>query len=647
MTDQRTQVVFFDLGGTLGSPRISFPEGRLERLAVYPFAFPVLQDLKDRSVPCGIISNTGNETEESMGAVLAQAGISHFFEPDLLVFSSVERVDKSSEAIFRIAAARAGNVDAADRCVYVGEDRAERQVAMRAGLSVCPHPLLVEEVLLGHSLRYLRMSAPSSQSGLPWRGYLKVPSIVPLHIEREHGKIVAYAISTAEEASTLDDLGFHVDRLGHSDAPLSTSLYLFRDDRQVMSGFLKPDGNSHSCFGQGPESEWILASTDRGLLVALPAGRSLDEFRFRAASHGHVAKLLPDMSLLEPFGLEPDARPATFLLAPAVEPSLDERVRDELIAGITPAIVSDHAARYTGVHSIDSQGSSARIMSRHIFHPDNAVATQALAADLQRLGGAGISVRLHEFVHQGRQLHNIEAEFNGADSKEVVVISAHFDSTADNDDAYNPRTDPAPGADDDASGMAAVLAIAHVYGRLAAQNTPKRSIRLVLFNSEEHGLAGSEAYSRDQAALDAPIVAVYQMDMIAYHVQDPRSFEVHAGYAPSNDVEQRSLLLADRIACVLPDVARSLQSPQIYPDHTPGSTGEDPADRRSDHGSFHRRGYSACAISEDYFVGPQADSPAPEPNPYYHTKKDTVIDTTYAADIARVVAAAAWITANA
>ncbi len=356
MTDQHGQVVFFDLGGTLGSPRISFPEGRLERLAVYPFAVPVLTHLKDRSVPCGIISNTGNETRESMEAVLAQAGISHFFQPDLLIFSSVEGVDKSSEQIFKMAAARAGHADAADRCVYVGEDRAERQVALRAGLSVCPHPLLVEDVLLGQSLRYLRISAPPNQSKREWRGYLSVPSLVPVLLEREHGEIVVYAISTDVQATQLDDLGFHVDRLGHSDAPLTTGLYLFQDDRQKKSGFLRSEGNSRTCFGQGPESEWILASTDRGLVVALPAGRSMDEFRFQEAAHGHVAKLLADMSLLEPFGLEPDTRPATFLLAPPAEPPLDERARDGLISGISPEILSDHAARYTGELPIDPQG---------------------------------------------------------------------------------------------------------------------------------------------------------------------------------------------------------------------------------------------------------------------------------------------------
>jgi bacterial leucyl aminopeptidase len=646
MTNHNGSVVFFDLGGTLGSPRISFPDGRLERFDAYPFTAPVLQFQRDKGVPCGIISNTGKETRQSMEEVLEKAGIAHFFDPDLLMFSSVEGFDKSSEEIFRIAATRAGKADAADRCVYVGEGRSERQMAIRAGLRVCPHPLLLQEVLLGQRLWYLRLSVPASQANMPWRGYLRVPSLVPVHIDVEHDRTVVYAISTAAEATRLDDLGFLVDRLGSPDAPLTTSLYLFRDDRQMNSGFLRPEGNCAACFGKGEESEWILASTERGLLIALQAGRSVDEFRFRGAAHGHVAKLLPDMSLLEPFGLEQDARPAAFLLAPTMEPRLDETVRDELVTGITPEIITGHVERYTGIQPLVSSNSSRRIVSRHIFHPDNAIAGLALAADLQRLGGPGISVRFHEFAHQGLQLRNVEAEFEGSDSKEVVIVSAHFDSTAGNDDAYHPGTDPAPGADDDASGVAAVLAMARVFGKIAERRKPKRAIRFVLFNSEEHALAGSEAYSKDQAALDAPIVAVYQMDMIAYNLKDPRSFEVHAGYAPSEDVERRSLMLAGRIGRVLPDLAANLQPPQIYPDQGAASDREDPADRRSDHGSFHRRGYSACVTSEDYFSGPRSDSPNPEPNPYYHSRKDMVVDPVYAADIARVVAGAAWITAN-
>ena len=74
---------------------------------------------------------------------------------------------------------------------------------------------------------------------------------------------------------------------------------------------------------------------------------------------------------------------------------------------------------------------------------------------------------------------------------------------------------------------------------------------------------------------------------------------------------------------------------------------DDPAAGRSDHAAFQERGYAACAVSEDFFVGPGPDSPAPNPNPDYHRRTDRRIDFEYAADIARAVAAAAWLAARA
>jgi hypothetical protein len=73
----------------------------------------------------------------------------------------------------------------------------------------------------------------------------------------------------------------------------------------------------------------------------------------------------------------------------------------------------------------------------------------------------------------------------------------------------------------------------------------------------------------------------------------------------------------------------------------------DPAEGRSDHASFHACGYAACVASEDFFVGPEPASPGAEANPNYHKKDDTFIDGDFAADIARVLAAAAWVTAKA
>ena len=72
----------------------------------------------------------------------------------------------------------------------------------------------------------------------------------------------------------------------------------------------------------------------------------------------------------------------------------------------------------------------------------------------------------------------------------------------------------------------------------------------------------------------------------------------------------------------------------------------DPGERRSDHSSFHFNGYTAILASEDLFAGPGPGAPPAEMNPQYHMPTDTSINAGYAADIARLVTAAAWFTAT-
>jgi Zn-dependent M28 family amino/carboxypeptidase len=161
-------------------------------------------------------------------------------------------------------------------------------------------------------------------------------------------------------------------------------------------------------------------------------------------------------------------------------------------------------------------------------------------------------------------------------------------------------------------------------------------VRFVLFNAEEHGLVGSQAYAAAQASARARIVGVFQMDMVGYNARPPFTFEIHVG-ADSPDVQERSRLLAERLASLAPMVAPQLDVPQIYDK-------QDPAQGRSDHASFHDYGYAACAVSEDYFAGPSEQSPAPDGTPHYHRRTDTAatVDAEFVGAIARAVAAAAW-----
>lgn len=637
------QTIFFDIGGTLGIPRISPPPFRLERLDVYPYVPDVLQSLLDRRIKIrlGIISNTGNETAASMERVLKRAGLYDYFDPDLLIYSSVVGMEKDSPAIFTLAAKRAGSGSAPGTCMFVGEDSSERKFALQAGLKVCPHPLLVDAVLAGSWLRYVRIGAPLNQSEGEWRSVLRQLPVVPLHIGGEQGRMI-YAIVPQSVLPVLVNSLFDVELLGAVNDPLTTDLYLLRDDLAFSTGFLSDAGESSALFAEAEETDLLLSSSSEGLLVKMPGDRTVESLHFENALHGHNLKLAPDPGLLEPFGRGTAGQEASLLAAAEVERPLNDSEKGTL-GQIAPAGISQFLDRYSGNQPLGDAPGTA-INSRHVRNAGNGRTTSMLAQDLQSIGGADFSVSLHPFSHEGRTYHNVIAELEGELTDEVVLITAHLDSTAASSPAYNAALDPAPGADDDGSGVAAVLVAAQTVRQLAALKKPRKTVRFVFFNAEEQGLVGSKAYARDAAALSEGIVAVFQMDMIGYNVLDPRSFEIHAGYLPDSEVQTRSFTLAERVQRLAGTVAPQLATAQIYQSF--GASDRDPAEGRSDHHSFQQRGYAACVATEDFFIGPTPASPTPEANPNYHRTSDTFVDLAYAADIARSVTAAAWVTAN-
>jgi bacterial leucyl aminopeptidase len=601
-------------------------------LNVYPQVPAVLQELRDSGVRLGIVSNIGQETGENVRRVLEEGQIYDFFEPSLLIYG-----EKDSPEIFRRAAERAGHSATPERCLYVGEDRDERSYALEAGFRVAPHPRLALQVLNGKHLRYIRVTLPAEyRSRGGWREAIRDLPVVPIHVTGESGTTV-YAIATSDAASRLDDLGFEVLRLGGEDLPLATEVYFLRDDQQTRTGFLAEEGESSRFFDREEESWMVLASSEGGLYVALPAGRSVEQYHFQETLHGHNLKLMPGVVLLEP---AEGAQTANLLSAPPVQSVLSQEEIEALRGEITPESIAADVDRYGGKRPVDDAGGST-IKSRHIQHEHNALAVAALLLDLEGIGGEDFLVALHRFTHEGRTLDNVEAELVGSDLEEIVLITAHLDSTAKSTEGYDPKKDDAPGVDDDGSGTAAVVAAARAIRRLSAGKRPKRTIRFVLFNAEEHGLVGSKAYAGNEAALETPIVGVYQMDMIGYNKEPPRTYEIHAGIQKFPDVEDRSFTLAERIGRLAEHVSPNLPVPQIYLSKDP-----DPAEERSDHASFQLVGYPACVISEDFFAGPGPSSPHSEANPNYHKKGDTFVDPEYAADIARAVAAAAWETAN-
>lgn len=98
---------------------------------------------------------------------------------------------------------------------------------------------------------------------------------------------------------------------------------------------------------------------------------------------------------------------------------------------------------------------------------------------------------------------NVEGTLLGADPTDtsVIIFNAHYDSVA-----------KGPGANDDGSGTAAVLAAAYAL----SQYEFKRTIRFVTFAGEEVGLVGSRAYAKEAYAQNDNILVEINADMIGH-----------------------------------------------------------------------------------------------------------------------------------
>ncbi len=626
MSPAATNVVFFDLVETLGAERASF-DGRRRLAEFHPYrgVRKTLDAL--RSVArVGVLVADPGITQERLVEVLEGAAEALGTFDDSLIVSSPPGVDDP----FGRALAMAGLGDAPKRAVYVGLDATLRTRAVAAGMQVAPHPALAKAVLDGEDLQYVRLAAaPGLDSQGGWAALLSGRAIVPVDLTDEPDPVL-YGIAAS---SALRGLGEPVTEVEPLFAPrdvAETSLYLLqvRDQEAAASAELRAFVES---LRSAPERAH---QTPHGWIVAVP-GSSIDEFHPPDAGHGHTRVLLPSFAPLETRPAE--GRLARRFLKPA------ER---EGVEGLGPESYRKHLG--SCLDPVPPSGGSqpmaaSTTQSRNIWHPGNVSATNDLANQLAVLCGA-THVWRHTFQFLGHTFSNVVAEIPGA-SNELVIVGAHFDSTAGNMPSYHPATDAAPGADDDGSGVAGALAVAAALKALSATSPPQRTLRFVLFNAEEQGRRGSVAYAQDlKSAENAAVAAMFQMDMIGWNSETgaTKKFEVHATgikdyknvFSACQDVAK---LVIDAAALVSPNLA-----PQLYP---LGTSTNDPATNRSDHASFQYQGWPACLVAEDLFAD-VGSAPAQTGNPDYHRATDVNVNAAYAADVVRAVAAAAWTAAN-
>lgn len=257
----------------------------------------------------------------------------------------------------------------------------------------------------------------------------------------------------------------------------------------------------------------------------------------------------------------------------------------ELVGGIIAAVNLDTLQQFvrelSGEVPVALQDTVVTLASRHRDYPGNALAADYLE---QRLSGYGLPVTRQLFGETGENVYAIQEGTQGsAATAGAYIICAHYD-------CY-PDSSIAPGADDNASGVALVLEAA----RLLSAMSTRWAVIYALWDEEEQGLLGSRYYTLIAARDGQPIRGVINIDMVGWDSNDDQVLSVNTGeVADSYDLSDTFVLVNDYY-----DIGLDVQLVD------PGSG--------SDNLPFWWYGFSAIGV-EEYYGG--------DWNAHYHTVDD-------------------------
>ncbi|HEY0972479.1 MAG TPA: M28 family peptidase [Gemmatimonadales bacterium] len=302
---------------------------------------------------------------------------------------------------------------------------------------------------------------------------------------------------------------------------------------------------------------------------------------------------------------------STHRARPAVGRSLAPSILATLAAALLGACGGNHAAgALSGAPRADVVDSAAlladigrlahdSLRGRLSGTPENVKARDFIAARFDRLAlgtvGAG---RTRHFTFTRRRdsatvaAANVIGVVRGTESPErYIVVTAHFDHVGvgrpvGGDSIYN-------GADDNASGAAALLALAEHFSREPARH----SLLFVALDAEEQGLQGARAFVADPPVPREAMVLNVNMDMVS-HSERGELYAAGASRYP-------------RLRAPLERAARGAPVTLLLGHDTPEPTPRDDWTMQSDQGAFHQAG-----IPFVYF--------GVEDHPDYHRPSDEV-----------------------
>ncbi|PHV12092.1 aminopeptidase [Chitinimonas sp. BJB300] len=285
--------------------------------------------------------------------------------------------------------------------------------------------------------------------------------------------------------------------------------------------------------------------------------------------------------------------------------------QEEALAALQPLIPATQAIRPS--YTIDNQAAVSPLLAQMqdsniastiadlSAHPNRYYtsihgvrASNWLLRRWQWLAAGRSDVTVEQFTHRAFPQKSVILTIQGTDNaNEVVVLGGHLDTVTDTSNIDEDAR--APGADDNASGIASLTEVARVL--LTTNYKPRRTIKFMAYAAEEAGLLGSKDIAQKFKADNINVVGVMQLDMV-----NRKGSEKDIYIYTDNTDRQQNTFIANLITTYLPTL----------------TIGYDQCGNCSDHVSWHNEGYWASMPSE---------AAARDINPHIHSADDTYANT--------------------
>lgn len=189
--------------------------------------------------------------------------------------------------------------------------------------------------------------------------------------------------------------------------------------------------------------------------------------------------------------------PPTEILTPEESVALS----DIDIGSLMEEVSSDNLERSILELQATSSTDDSGVGTRYYATTGNAMAAEYL---VQRLESYGMRVWYEDFLMgDGHLLVNVVGELAGRDPSAIYGVLSHYDTLSTD-------LSESPGADDNATGIAASLEIARVLSGYELEHP----VRVIFTSAEEVGIIGADQFARRAAAEGAPYEGIFNVDAV-------------------------------------------------------------------------------------------------------------------------------------